>query len=235
MHHWNYGRDPAWMERARAAAEQAAALQPNLPESHIARAWVLYAERQYDEAVQVVRRALDRRPDCEGGYYLLGRALFSAGRYQEVADIAEIAVEAAGEDYNVYTPIQNALGALGKTEAVKRFRQRRTQVLEAHLKRVPEDVRARIWLGIDYAHAGRTDEAMREVNMAIVLRPDEASVLYNAACAYCQLGKRPEALEVLRRSWEAGFKDPDWARRDPDLAILHGDPDFEQMYPERKT
>jgi non-specific serine/threonine protein kinase len=232
MHHWNYGRDPVWMERARAAAERAAALQPNLPESHIARAWVLYAERQYDEAVQVVRRALDRRPDCEGGYYLLGRALFSAGRYQEVADIAEVAVEAAGEDYNVYTPIQNALGALGKKDAVKRFRQRRTQVLEAHLKRVPEDVRARIWLGIDYADAGRIDDAMREVNMAIVLRPDEASVLYNAACAYCLMGKKAEALEVLRRSWEVGFRDPDWARRDPDLAILHGEPEFERMYPE---
>ena len=235
MHHWNYGRDPVWMERARAAAEKAAALQPNLPESHIARAWVLYAERHYDDAVQVVRRALDRRPDCEGGYYLLGRALFSAGRYQEVADIAEIAVEAAGEDYNVYTPIQNALGALGKTDAVKRFRQRRMQVLETHLKRVPEDVRARIWLGIDYADAGRIDDAMREVNMAMVLRPDEASVVYNAACAYCLMGKKDEALAALRKAWEVGFRDPDWARRDPDLAILHGDPEFERMYPEGST
>ncbi|MFA6954458.1 MAG: hypothetical protein WC538_01150 [Thermoanaerobaculia bacterium] len=28
-----------------------------------------------------------------------------------------------------------------------------------------------------------------------------------------------------------GFKDADWARRDPDLALLHDDPDFQRMYP----
>jgi non-specific serine/threonine protein kinase len=233
MFHWNFGRDPMWMDRARAAAEKAAALQPNLPETHVARAWVLYAERRYDETVEVVRRALDRRPDCEGGYYLLGRALFSSGRYQEAADIAEVAVQTAGEDYNVFSPIMNALGALGKEDAARRFRHRRTQVLEAHLRRVPEDVRARNWLGIDYADAGRIDDAMREVNMAMTLRPDEASVLYNAACAYCLMRKKPEALAALKRAWEVGFKDPDWARRDPDLAILHGDPEFERMYPAR--
>src|SRR5688572_1647285 len=39
--YYNYGRDEAWMERARAASEKAAALQPDLPEADIARAWVL--------------------------------------------------------------------------------------------------------------------------------------------------------------------------------------------------
>ena len=41
--HYNHGRDPVWMERAVAAAEKAKALQPNLPEAHVAYAWVLYA------------------------------------------------------------------------------------------------------------------------------------------------------------------------------------------------
>ena len=48
---------------------------------------------------------------------LLCRALFSAGRYQEVLDVMEAALEASGEDYNVYVPIANSLGALGKKEA----------------------------------------------------------------------------------------------------------------------
>ncbi len=56
-------------------------------------------------------------------------------------------------------------------------------------------------------------------------------MLYNAACVYCQLGRKPEALDVLRRASEAGFKDAQWARRDPDLALLHGDAEFETLYP----
>ena len=30
---------------------------------------------------------------------------------------------------------------------------------------------------------------------------------------------------------DAGENDATWARRDPDLALLHGDPDFEKLYP----
>jgi non-specific serine/threonine protein kinase len=64
-----------------------------------------------------------------------------------------------------------------------------------------------------------------------VLRPDEALVLYNAACAYCVMEKKSEALDILRKARAAGFEDSDWARRDPDLALLHGDPEFERLYP----
>ena len=40
-----------------------------------------------------------------------------------------------------------------------------------------------------------------------------------------------EALDTLKKAWEAGFKDTEWARRDPDLALLHGEPEFERLYP----
>ena len=72
---------------------------------------------------------------------------------------------------------------------------------------------------------------MREANLAMALRPNEATVLYNAACVFCELGEEAEALDALKKAWEAGFQGPDWARRDPDLALLHGDPEFERLYP----
>ena len=43
--------------------------------------------------------------------------------------------------------------------------------------------------------------------------------------------KKAEALGALRKARAAGFEDSDWARRDPDLSLLHGDPEFEQLYP----
>jgi non-specific serine/threonine protein kinase len=231
LHYYRYGHGQVWMERAKAASEKATALQPQLPEADIASGWVCYADGHYDEAVRLARGALERKPDCEGGYYLLGRTLFSMGRFHEIVDMAETAVRMAAEDYNIYTPIVNALGALGKTDLLRHWRLRRVQVLESHLTKVPEDVRARLALSTDYASIDRMDDALREVNLAVSLRPDDASVLYNAACSFCLLKKKPEALAALSKARAAGFRDSDWARRDPDLALLEGDPEFDRLYP----
>jgi non-specific serine/threonine protein kinase len=86
---------------------------------------------------------------------------------------------------------------------------------------------------IIYAELGRVDDAMRELILAVTLRANEASILYNAACVYCALKRKPEALDTLHKAWEAGYRDSVWTRRDPDLTLLHGDPEFEHLYPEK--
>ena len=156
----------------------------------IANAWVLYAGNQYDEAVNRARQAIERKRDCDGAYYLLCRAMFASGRYQEVADIAEAALEASGDDYNVFVPITNSLGALGKQEMLNSMRQRRIAALENHLKPVPEDARARVLLAGDYMDLGRSEDAVREAGLAMALRPNEATVLYNLSCVYCKMNKK---------------------------------------------
>jgi serine/threonine protein kinase/Flp pilus assembly protein TadD len=233
MFYWTFSRDQTWVERAREASGKAVALRWDLPEVQVSQAWVLYAASLHDEAVRMLKKAIERKRDCEGAHYLLCRALFATGRYQEVVDVAEAAIEASGEDYNVYVPILNCLGALGKQEAARNMRQRKMAALENHLKQVPEDARARILLGSDYASLGRPEDAVRELNLAVTLRANEASILYNAACLYCKLKRKPEALDALRKSWEAGFKDSAWARRDPDLIFLHDEPEFDRLYPEK--
>jgi non-specific serine/threonine protein kinase len=232
QYYYRAQRSDAWISRAKAASQRASALGGDAPEIQVAAAWVLYGEDELDEAIKGVRLAIERKPDCEGAYYLLGRALFGAGRYQEVAEMAEAAIAASGEDYNVYVPIGNAYAALGKKDAADSLRQREMQALERHLKTVPEDARAHVLLAADYACVGREDDAMREMNLAMALRSNETTVLYNAACVYCQLGKKAEALDALARASEVGFRDAEWARRDPDLVLLHGDPVFETLYPD---
>ena len=229
--HYHYERSQGWIGRAVSATQRASALRRDLPEVLVAESWILYAEGQYEQATAAVRQAIERKPDTEGAYYLLLRALFASGQYQEVARLGDAALEASGGDYNVYVPVTNALGALGKKDALDKMRQREIQALEAHIKTVPEDARARTLLAGDYASLGMVDAAEREASLAIALRPNEAIVLYNAACVFCQLGKKAEALAAIQKSWDAGFRDPDWARRDPDLTLLHGEPEFDRLYP----
>jgi len=206
--HLHFDRGETWIERAEAASETARGLGKDLPEVKVAQGWIHYARGDYDSAVRLAQEAVGRKADCEGAYYLLLRALFAAGRYQDVASVAERAIESSGTDYNVYVPIVNALGALGK-----------------------KDARARMLLAGDYAALGQTDAAVRETNLAVTLRPNESLVLYNAACVFCQLERKADAMTALKKAWDSGFREPAWVRRDPDLALLHGDPEFEKLYP----
>ena len=230
-HYW-HATGSEWIERAQTAAEKAVSLQPDLPEAHVARGWVFYSNNQHEHAVTEARIAIKQKPDCEGVYYMMGRALFALGRYQEIVEMADEAVAANGTDYNIYVPILNALAALGKKDAVLNLTTRRIEALEQHLAEVPDDARARMQLAIGFASVDRPEEAMREANVAMMLRPNDATTLYNSACAFCMLHRKPEAMDALKKAWHAGFKDAVWARRDPDLAILHDEPEFQKLYPE---
>jgi tetratricopeptide (TPR) repeat protein len=196
---------------------------------------VLFAGGSYAEAAGKMRKALDQTPDLDGGYYLLGRSLFADGRYQEVVDMMEEAMSHAGENYNTTVPIHNALGALGKRDALINFSHREIAIYEAQVKKVPEDARARVLLAGNLAMHGRVDEAKREVDMAMILRPDDTMILYNSACAFCELNLLDEALNAIKKAWEAGFRDAIWTRQDPDLQLLHGHPEFERLYPPPKA
>ena len=229
QYHNLYERDTKWIDRAVAASQRASASGKDAPEVLVAAAWILYMKEEYDEAARLVRQAIARKPDAETAYYLLGRALFASGRYQEVIDIAGDAIAHSGDNYNIYVPLVNALGALGKN--ADNARQQRVQVLEAQLSKVPEDARARVLLASDYAAMNRLEDATREANMAMALRPNDALVMYNVACTFCKLKKGDEAMTALRKAHDAGFRDADWTRRDPDLASLRDDPEFDRLYP----
>jgi Flp pilus assembly protein TadD len=101
--------------------------------------------------------------------------------------------------------------------------------LEQQIDLVPEDVRARILLAGSYAYFGNKNDSAQQLEKAVAMRPNDPNTLYNAACTYGLLDMKAEALAMLRRAAETGFSDREWISRDPDLASLHGDPEFEQL------
>ena len=223
--------NPKWVERGDAACNKALQLDPNLAEALVARARISYSQRKHDQAIEFAKRAIALKPDCEGVYNVLGRVYFASGRFQEAAELTEKAIEANGDDYNVFIPIVNALERLGRTEELKRYRQMEMRALERQLELVPEDVRARSLLAADYANMGRAEDAVRHLEMTVALRPNDSNVLYNAACTYTVLGKKTEALDLLRRALASGYSNFDWPRQDPDLSSIHADPEFLKLFP----
>ncbi|MGA8871060.1 MAG: protein kinase [Candidatus Acidiferrales bacterium] len=218
-----------WIERGIASCDRALALAPDLPEVMVARARLFYAQKKYDECAMMARRAIERKPDCDGSWNILGRALMTSNRYKEAADLVDKALEANGDDYNVYVPYMLCMERIGLKKEAEVLRGRMTVMLRQQLELVPEDVRARILLATNLASSGESEESMRHLQTAVVLRPKDGNTLYNAACTYGVLGKKAEAMETLGKAIAAGYGNLNWAARDTDLDCLHEDAEFRKL------
>jgi len=227
-------QNPEYIEKGFEACSRAEALAPNLPEVLSARARILYAQQHYEEAIQLGLQAIAQQPECEGAHDVLGRAYFASGRYEDAARLAESAMQIVSNDYNALVPLINSVERLGRMADVERLRRREMEVLQEQLQRFPDDVRARILLAADLADLGDAEGASMHVKIAVAMRPSDSGILYNAACAYGLLGMKKEALDVFRRAVEAGYFNTDWCTRDPDLKILHDDPEFKELVAKRE-
>ena len=218
-----------WIERGLQACERAMALDQQSPEVLAARARVFYAQKDYGQAVRYAQSAIERKADCEGAYNVLGRALFESDRSEEAAALVDRAIEVSGDDYNTFIPYINSLTRLGRTERANEIKRRMMGALERQLELVPEDVRARILLANMLPAFGRNDDAVRQLQTAVALRPSDGNVLYNAACTYGLMTRKTEALEMFKRALDAGYGNREWAARDSDLECLHDDPEFRRL------
>jgi non-specific serine/threonine protein kinase len=220
---------PDNVQKGLAACAKAEWLAPDLADVLSARARIEFAQQHYDAAIALARRAVEQQPECEGAHDVLGRAYFSAGRYEEAAALADNALEIVSNDYNALVPLINSLEKVGRMADAERLRRREQEVLENQLQRFPDDVRARILLAADRASAGDTEAALMHVKIAVAMRPNDANVLYNAACAYGLMGMKIDALDAFRRAVHAGYTNLDWCTKDPDLQIIYNEPEFQEL------
>jgi tetratricopeptide (TPR) repeat protein len=218
-----------WIEKGMAACQRALEIDPDLPEGLAAKARIEYAKCNYEEAIRLSRMALDRKPDCENAYNVLGRALADSDRLEEAAGIADRAIEVSGDDYNVYIPFRLVFQRLGRHQDVARINDKMYRALQQQVEVVPEDARARILLAVRYAQSGRPEDAEKELMKALELRPRDPNLHYNAACTFGILNRKNEALKLLKKAIELGHSNIAWVARDPDLACLRGDPEFERI------
>lgn len=74
-------------------------------------------------------------------------------------------------------------------------------------------------------------EAIDKLNTALALRPQDPGVLYNLACAYALMDNPVMAIQNLKQCFELDTTKSARiaAASDPDLAVLRGDPSFNEL------
>lgn len=127
-----------------------------------------------------------------------------------------------------------------------RYRAEARAALDRNPTEVARDCDAALELGVEGASVWFTRGlarlrghyftlAIRDFMRCIDAGVDPASATYNIACAHSLAGNAEEALDWLSRSLEAGFRDFQHARADPDLLLLRDDPRFEGILRSRRA
>ena len=84
-------------------------------------------------------------------------------------------------------------------------------------------------LGIIYIHDRDYMAAQQNFEKAIRLKPMHVDLYYNLACLYAIKGEVKQSLKHLKKAVSLNHSVKDWARKDTDLEILHGRPEFEEI------
>jgi adenylate cyclase len=219
------------IELARPHALRALELDPDLPGAHVAMGYIYRAEGNAEKLVAEIRAAAP--PDTTDPTILMwaGWSLITQGRAAEGIEILERAIRLYPRQYRIASALIDAYVMVGRHDDERRLLARLREVLMELLDREPDNVDARLILGIGLAQSGEAAAGIAQVERALAAAPDDGRAHYNAACAFALAGQPERALQELRIMVELAPNHlTDWIRRDPDFASLHEHPEFVRMF-----
>jgi serine/threonine protein kinase len=251
------GRDQ--YRRAEAAYEKAIALNPVFPEPRVYMANLFTDTGRVEEAVPLLRVALQNSPNDAEAHWELGYAYRYGGMLEESAVECELArrldpeVKINSSAFNTYlylgeydkflnsipandSPLllfYHGFGSYYKhdyTDALADF--------DRAYELAPELLPAQVGKALSDAlhhnevHAlARLHETERRMNLRGVTDPE---AMYKVAQAYAVLGAADDALRMLQRSTVGGFFCYPYVARDPLLNSLRNSPEFVRLLAQAK-
>ena len=116
---------------------------------------------------------------------------------------------------------------LGRNEEAEKYARLGLSRAEEALRLHPEGSRPAQLAAPAAACLGDRAEAIRWIERALWIDPEDAQAQYNAACAWALLGEADRALDMLE-SWakRGGVLAKNWLEHDPDLNPIRSHPRY---------
>jgi tetratricopeptide (TPR) repeat protein len=163
-------------------------------------------------------------PRDVASYEARALALVKLGRVDEALASAQWIHHIAPHDIESYVKVA------GVYAMVKRFPDA-IGWYDAGIRAFPRNPRA-YTAKAEHLHAlGVHAEAIRVLDYALSLAPNDDNAWYNRACAFARLNQKDHALYSLSRAIAIRPSAASTARIDGDLKRFVGDPDFERLCP----
>ncbi len=193
-----YASPAECIPNAKAAAEKALALDPDLPEAHTVRAMIAATyEWDWAKAEAGFKRALELDPNVSITHYRYAWTYLSPmGRHDEAIAEMKIAMEKE--------PLYLIQGA--NYAAVLMYARRFDEAVEQARKTYdldPNFIGGRNWLGHSYAAKGMYAEALALVEKHL---DSDMPLLSTAGYSYSKVGQRDKALRIIEQWKEAEKK-----------------------------
>ena len=187
-----------------------------------------YQLNRYPEAISAFSDSENIRPNYQAASNL-GTVLFFSGDYRKAAEAFETAVKFRDRDYRLWAYLASAERWAGRPEAAKAAFQRSAELGEESRRINPQDAKVLSILADDYGNLGDLKNAADLIQQALMIAPEDASVLFRAANIYEDvLHDRPRAFTLLSRALARGY-DRAEVDRTPVLAKLRSDPKFKSL------
>jgi serine/threonine-protein kinase len=228
---WDQTRDNAWLDKAYAAAQQAARLNPSLPEAHFALGTIHTRMGRTTEAIAELREALRLAPNSDEALRRLGLAYLAAARPKESIESLAAATRLnpyLWANFNMlgYAHFQTGdnAGALAAFREVARLAPDRptgyAQMGAVHLREGKWSECAPLFekaiqlqpaapyysnLGTTYFFMARYADARKMYQKAVDLKPNEALYVGNLGDALRWSGEPAKAAEAYDKAIALAF------------------------------
>lgn len=225
--HFQHGRADDGM----AAAERALALDAGLAEAHAVKAMYLGEQDRYDEAFEAIERALRLDPQSYEANHSAGYITYRRRRFADAVRFFEAAVSQMDTDLECAANLISCRVALGDEPGARRAARMTLGRAEAAVARDQNDSAAIAYGAYALAALGEGERAKAWADKALLIDPDNLNMRYNLACAVSvYLKDRDAALALLGPFFAATAPGLlSWAKEDPDLEPLRGEPAFAAM------
>jgi TolB-like protein/Tfp pilus assembly protein PilF len=216
------------LKEAEAASRQALALDPGSAEAHASNGLALMLRKDFAAADAAFAEAVRLDPRLFEAHYFWARACFQRGDHAEALRHFTDAC-ALREDYQAALLRAQTLEAMGSHGEAAEAYTRALEACERHVALNPDDGRALTMGSVARARRGDQAGALEWADRAIAAEPDDAVIMYAAACAFSVLGLIDRGVEALARAVGLGFANRQWIEKDPDFDNIRSDARYAEI------
>jgi len=188
---------------------------------------IAHAQKHYQEAAKMFEKSAAIKPN-DTAYSNLGTVYYTLGHYTEAAHYYELAIQMNGHSWLWWHNLAAAYQWGNQPQKARDAFQQTAGLAEEQRRINPNDPNLLMRLADAYSNLGQAARARELLDQALVLAPQDVSVMFDASVVYEQLGDRPLALQLISRAIKGGYS-RDLIEKSPTLAQLRHDPRYQAL------